>query len=403
MAIELIVPAVGESITEVQIGEWLKAPGEFIKADEPVVEVESDKATVEIFAPVSGSISEIRKQTGETAQVGEIIGIMEAGEAAAVTAESTQSPTAEAQSNGADSDDETAVMPAARRILAEAGVLASQVSGTGSGGRISKEDAVRHVEQANAAPPASTPVPVATIRIESPSGPREEEIVPMSPMRKRIAEALVAAQQNAALLTTFNEVDLSAVKALRAEYKEEYQKKYGVKLGFMSFFVKASIEALKEFPRVNSEIRGTDIVYKNYYDIGIAVGGGKGLVVPNLRNAERMSFAEIELAIGDLGKRAAKNKIGLDELKGGTFTISNGGIYGSMLSTPIVNAPQSAILGMHNIEDRAVVRDGEIVIRPMMFLALSYDHRVVDGREAVSFLVRIKQCLENPARILLEV
>lgn len=398
MAIELVVPAVGESITEVQIGEWLKAPGEYVNADEPLVEVESDKATVEVFSPVGGVITEVRKATGETAKVGEVIGVMEAQEAPANAEAAETVPAgngAEAIGNGAEA---AAVMPAAQRVLAEAGVSSEGVAGTGPGGRVLKEDAVRHIE--NAAAPSSPPAQKAATPAV---GNRHEETVAMTPMRKRIAQVLVSAQQNAALLTTFNEVDMSAVMALRSQFKEEYVKKHGIKLGFMSFFVKAVVEGLKEFPRVNSEIRGTDVIYKNYYDIGIAVGGGKGLVVPVIRNAESLSFAEIELTISDFGQRAAKNKIGLDELKGGTFTITNGGIYGSMLSTPIINPPQSGILGMHNIEQRAVVRDGEIVARPMMYLALSYDHRIVDGREAVTFLVRIKECLENPARILLEV
>ncbi len=427
MAFELKVPNVGESITEVQIGNWLKQPGEYVERDEPVVEIESDKATVEVFAPVSGVISEVLKQTGEAANVGDVIGQMEeqaaaeGGESpkkekepARAKAEAKAKPVAvEAAEASAEEEaaDETkqapkekakeparakfapTALPAAKRLAAERGVDTSKVKGSGRGGRVLKEDVDRHTEEA----PAESETEAVS------SNGREEDVVPMSPMRKRIAHQLVTAQQNAALLTTFNEIDMSRIVALRGQYKQAYLDKYDIKLGFMSFFVKACIEGLREFPQVNAEVRGTDIVYRNYYDIGIAVGSGKGLVVPVLRNAERMSFAEIEKRIDDFGKRAQANKITLDELKGGTFTISNGGIYGSMLSTPIVNPPQSAILGMHAIQERAVVRDGQIVIRPMMFVALSYDHRIIDGREAVTFLVRVKSCLEEPSRILLEI
>jgi 2-oxoglutarate dehydrogenase E2 component (dihydrolipoamide succinyltransferase) len=293
-------------------------------------------------------------------------------------------------------------MPAAQRALATSGVEAKDVQATGPGNRMLKED----VQRAAAAPKSATAVPSAAgggRAGNATGGNREEEIVPMTPMRKRIAERLVEAQNTAALLTTFNEIDMGAVMALRTEFKDEFQKKHGAKLGFMSFFVKASIEALKLIPQVNAEIRDGSFVFKNYYDIGVAVGGGKGLVVPILRNAERMSFAEVEAAIADFGTRAQANKLTLDELQGGTFTISNGGIYGSLLSTPILNPPQSGILGLHAIQERPVARDGTVVIRPMMYVALTYDHRVVDGREAVTFLKRIKECLENPARMLLEI
>lgn len=402
MAIQLTIPPVGESISEVQIGQWFKQPGEYAEKDEVIVEIESDKATVEISAPESGVVTQALKKSGEPAKVGDVIGYLEPGPAPEGAAKKTAQPAAAA------SGDSPRVMPAARRILEQAGVLTSQVEATGPGGRVLKEDAEKHVHakerSAEPAPVAKTASTVAAEKSTSAAnGFRAEEAVPMSPMRKRIAQHLVEAQQNAALLTTFNEIDMSEVMRLRGEHKEAYQAKHGVKLGFMSFFVKAVIEALRAVPNVNAEVRGTDIVHKNYYDIGIAVGGGKGLVVPVLRNAERMSFAEIESAIADFGERARKNKIALEELQGGTFTITNGGIYGSMMSTPIINPPQSGILGMHAIQERAVVRGGQIVARPMMYVALTYDHRVVDGREAVTFLVRVKECVEQPSRILLEV
>ncbi|MCH7959268.1 MAG: 2-oxoglutarate dehydrogenase complex dihydrolipoyllysine-residue succinyltransferase [Candidatus Hydrogenedentes bacterium] len=400
MAIELVVPEVGESITDVEIGEWLKAPGDYVERDEPIVEIESDKATVEVFAPVSGRVTEVLKKTGETAAVGELIGYMEEAEipapqpagAGVQVAKVVGLESATEEPKPAPPAESGRVMPAAQRLLAQKGLSAESVTSTGPGGRLLKEDVQRHLESA----PASSPPATASLA-------REEEVVRMTPMRRKISEILVNAQQTAALLTTFNEADLSAVMELRNRYKETYRKKYGIKLGFMSFFVKAAIDALKEIPQVNAEVRGTDIVYKNYFDIGIAVSGKKGLVVPILRNAERMSFAEIEMAISDFGARAQSNKITLEELKGGTFTISNGGTFGSLLSTPIVNPPQSGILGMHAIQQRPVVVDGQIVARPMMYLALTYDHRIVDGREAVTFLVRIKECIEDPSRILLEI
>ena len=293
-------------------------------------------------------------------------------------------------------------MPAARRILAERGLKPEEVPATGPGGRLLKEDALSYLERVEESK-AEQPTGEKKTLTSPASDVREEEVVPMSPLRRRIAERLVEAQQTAALLTTFNEIDMTAVMALRRQYRESFEKKYSIKLGFMSFFVKASIEALKLIPQVNAEVRGTDIVYRNYYDIGIAIGGGRGLVVPVLRHAERMSFAEIERAIDDFARRAETNKLNLDELRGGTFTITNGGIYGSLLSTPIINPPQSGILGMHAIQERPVVREGQIVIRPMMYVALTYDHRIVDGREAVTFLRHIKGLLEDPARILLEV
>ncbi|MDK1022237.1 MAG: 2-oxoglutarate dehydrogenase complex dihydrolipoyllysine-residue succinyltransferase [Candidatus Hydrogenedentes bacterium] len=409
MAIELVVPTVGESITEVEIGSWLKTTGDYVEKDEAIVEIESDKATLEVYAPVAGTLGEIVKRTGETAVVGELIAYFEEGGAPAVKAEAAaEAPGDIEEIAAAASVAVTAtaapaaapmgplrVMPSARRVLAEKGLRAVEVQASGPGGRLLKEDVLR-AEKPAAIPPAGAEIPGG-------DGQRQEESVRMTPFRRRVAQQLVSAQQTAALLTTFNEADMTAIIELRKEYKDDYERKYEVRLGFMSFFVKAAIEALKALPAANAEVRGEDIVYKNYYDIGIAVSGKKGLAVPVLRNAERMSFAEIERAIGDMGRRARDGKIGVEELRGGTFTISNGGIFGSLMSTPIINPPQSAILGMHKIQQRPVVRDGEIVARPMMYLALTYDHRIIDGREAVGFLVRIKECIEDPSRILLEI
>jgi 2-oxoglutarate dehydrogenase E2 component (dihydrolipoamide succinyltransferase) len=423
MPIELKVPEVGESITEVQIGPWKKQEGDTVRLDETVVEIESDKATVELPAPAAGTITRILKAAGEQATVGEVIGLMEEAGVAAGTAASppasepvvdvrrsesrtvigsvqpagtsTQPPEAKAPQR---------VMPAAARVLGEAGVPAEGVPGTGPGGRVTKQDAISAtVAQQSASVPAparATPVPSA---VPSLAGGREERPVLMSPIRRRIAERLVEAQHEAALLTTFNEVDMSAVMALRGRYKDAFLKRHGVKLGFMSFFVKAAVEALREIPQVNAEFREPHIVYRDYCDIGIAVGGGKGLVVPVIRNAEMLGFSEIESTIADFAVRAADNKIKLEELQGGTFTISNGGVYGSLLSTPIINPPQSGILGLHAIQERPVAYEGQVVIRPMMYMALSYDHRLVDGREAVTFLKRIKETMEDPSRLLLEV
>lgn len=413
MSVELRVPAVGESITEVQIGTWLKHEGDYVDEGQAVVEIESEKATIELPAPTSGTLTKIIKKQGEKALVDDVVGEMEAGEKpAAATADAakttrrktTKEEPAPALDDLESGDEQVIAMPAAQRVLAQTGVKAKDVTGTGLGGRVLKEDAVRHVEEKSATPPPPTVSPTL-VQASRPAGDDDihEEIVPMSPMRKTIAQRLVQVQQTAALLTTFNEIDMSAVMALRTTHNEEYQKKYGIKLGFMSFFVKASVDALKQYPAVNAEVRGDSIVYKNHYDIGVAVGGGKGLVVPVLRHADRMSFAEVEKTIADFAERAKMNRLSMDELSGGTFTISNGGIYGSMLSTPIVNPPQSGILGMHAIQDRPVARDGQVVIRPMMYIALTYDHRIVDGREAVSFLKRVKDCIENPTRILIEV
>ena len=419
MAIELKIPEVGESITEVEIGEWLKKQGESVSKDEAVVTLESEKATVELPAPEAGTITQVLKRKGEVAKVGEVIAYMEKdgagttakGPAAAGAKATTAKPAAEKKREREKSEPErpapekleTRVMPAAERALAERGLRPGDVEATGPGGRLLKEDVERRdqPQPAPAEPKASTSQ--APDFEKAPLDGREEEIVPMSRLRRTVAERLVAAQHAAALLTTFNEIDMSQVAGLRKEYGEAFQQKHEVKLGFMSFFVKACIDALKQFPALNAEIRGTDVVYHNYFDIGIAIGSGRGLVVPVLRNAERMSFAEIEKAIGDFGQRAKENKLKVDELQGGTFTISNGGVYGSLLSTPIVNPPQSGVLGMHAIQERPVARDGNVVIRPMMYVALTYDHRLVDGREAVSFLKRIKEAIESPARMLMEV
>ena len=434
MAVELRVPEVGESITEVQIGSWFKKEGDPIERDEPLVEIESDKATLELPAPVSGTLSKVLKKKGETAKVGDLIA--EIGEGApksgakstgakapattgarATTSASAPSPAAAPAISRAAATApptpvgaraaETRVMPSAQRVLAENDLAVADVAPSGPGGRVLKEDVLDRLASRPA--PAAGGAP-AVARGPAPPRPpapvpepaeRVEEAVPMSPIRLRIAERLKEAQNTAALLTTFNEIDMSQVITLREELREAFQERFGVKLGFMSFFVKASIDALMQFPQVNAEVRGKEIVYRNYYDIGIAVGGGKGLVVPVLRNAERMSFAEIEIAIADFAGRARENKLSLDELKGGTFTISNGGVYGSLLSTPIINPPQSGILGLHAIQKRPVVVNDEIVIRPMMYVAVTYDHRVIDGRESVAFLKHIRELVEHPTRMLL--
>ena len=430
MAIELKVPEVGESIAEVMIGAWKKGEGDAVAIDDAIVEIESDKATVELPAPAGGTITKVLKQSGETAVVGEVIGYLEpAGAAAAAASPAAPPPSAPVSPAGpapvvdvrrsegrtvigsVQPASEQRVMPAAARVLGEAGLPAAAVSGTGPGGRVTKQDATAAVSAAGSAQP---PSPVAVPAPRPPAAPsaaaalpavgsREERFQLISPIRRRIAERLVEAQQQAALLTTFNEVDMSAVMGLRKKFKDVFFERYGVKLGFMSFFVRAAVEALRAVPQVNAEYRDPHIVYRDYYDIGIAVGGGKGLVVPVLRNAEAMSFAQVEMAIGDFARRAGENKLKLEELQGGTFTISNGGVYGSMMSTPIINPPQSGILGLHAIQDRPMAVNGQVVIRPMMYLALTYDHRLVDGREAVTFLKRIKDTIEDPSRLMLEV
>lgn len=405
MAVELKVPSVGESISEVFIGTWLKKPGDSVQRDEPVVEIETDKAALEIPSPVTGTLLSTSVAVGDAANVGDVIALIEEGAAAEAPAgTAAEAPAAEpAEPAGAASAHTpaapapapaagTRVMPAAAKALAEQQLSAADVQATGPGGRLLKEDVQRH-----AAAIATEPEAAAA------QGERLEEVVPMSRMRRVIARRLVESQQNAAILTTFNEVDMSGVMNLRKQYQPEFEKRYGVRLGFMSFFVKAAIEALRQYPAVNAEIRGDDVVYKNYYDIGVAVSTERGLLVPVVRNAERLSFAQIEQAIGDFGRRAQENRILPDELQGGTFTISNGGVFGSLLSTPIINPPQTGVLGMHTIQQRPVAIDGKVEIRPMMYLALSYDHRLIDGREAVSFLKHIADAVANPARILLEI
>ncbi|QDT33155.1 2-oxoglutarate dehydrogenase complex dihydrolipoyllysine-residue succinyltransferase [Thalassoglobus polymorphus] len=395
MAIEIRVPSVGESISEVFIGEWYVKEGEWVDVDQNLVGLETDKATFDVPSPEAGVIDSIKIEAGSTAEIGDVIATLNpgpnpngdsAGGQSTSKAESTTTSKESASQQSAQSATTGGhVMPSAARVAAESHVDPKSVGGTGPGGRVLKEDVLNHVGGTDGG-----------------SG-REERRVPMSPMRQTIARRLVSAQKDAALLTTFNECDMSAVKKLRAEYQDQFVKKYDIKLGFMSFFVKAVIGALNEFPAIGAQVEGTDLVYRNYCDVGVAIGAGKGLIVPVIRNAERLSFAEVELTIADFAKRARNNKITLEELEGGTFTITNGGVYGSLLSTPIVNPPQSGVLGMHGIFDRPVAVDGEVVIRPMMYIALTYDHRVVDGREAVSFLVRIKEAIEDPTRLLLEV
>jgi 2-oxoglutarate dehydrogenase E2 component (dihydrolipoamide succinyltransferase) len=413
MTIELKVPAVGESITEVEIGDWLKQEGAAVAKDAPLAVIETEKATVELPAPADGTLSKILKKTGETAKVGEIVGLLEVGKAEPAAAAKpaptpAPAPQPEKASAPAPAPARPRATPLAEKVLAEHGLRAGEVKATGPGGRVSKEDVLRHVDQP---PKKDAPTPPdraiggenGNSAAPAESSAREEKIVRMSLLRRTIAKRLVEAQHTAALLTTFNEVDMSAIFALRQQYQEAFQKKYGVKLGFMSFFVKAVIDALKQIPQLNAEIRGTDIAYRNYHDIGVAVSTDRGLVVPVLRDADRMSFAEVEQAIGDFAQRARDGKLKPEELEGGTFTITNGGVFGSLLSTPLVNPPQSGILGMHSIQERPIALSGQVVIRPMMYVALSYDHRIVDGREAVLFLRRVKDAVESPARMLLEV
>ena len=394
MATEIKVPTLGESLSEATVANWLKAVGDTVAKDEPLIELETDKVTIEVNAPAAGTLSEIRAATGAEVEVGAILGVIAEGAAGAKPAAAAK-PVAAAKAAPAPAPapaaapakkSEPVMAPSAAKIAAETKIDPASVAGTGKDGRITKGDMLA----------ASVQIPSRV------AGPREER-VKMSRLRSRIAERLKEAQNTAAMLTTFNEVDMSAVMDARTKYRDSFEKAHGVRLGFMSFFVKAAMVALRDFPAVNAEIDGNEIVYKNHYDIGVAVGTENGLVVPVLRDADQMGFADIEKKIADFGKRARDGKLTLDEMTGGTFTITNGGIYGSMLSTPILNAPQSGILGMHNIVQRPVVlKDGKIEARPIMYVALSYDHRIVDGREAVSFLVRIKDCIEDPQRILFD-
>lgn len=390
MTVEIKVPSVGESVTEVTIDSWLKKEGEAIERDKTVAVLESEKATVELPAEASGTLTKILKKSGDTAQVGETIAIIDTEakptvSTTQVAASKEEKPVEPPKPKTVPPEIPTPPPPAPK---AEAVVAPSPIEKPKP-----QPEGNRVTEKAVAPRTAAGPVEASA----------DEEVVPMTRLRRTLARRLVEAQQTAAMLTTFNELDMSSVMALRKEHGEAFLQKYNVKLGFMSFFVKASVDALKLVPQVNAEIRGDDIVYKNHYDIAVAIGGGKGLVVPVLRNAERMSFAEVEMAIGELAKRAKENKLKPEELQGGTFTISNGGIYGSMLSTPILNPPQSGILGMHAIQERPVAREGQVVIRPMMYIALTYDHRIVDGREAVTFLKRLKEAIEAPTRMLIEI
>ena len=407
MAKEIRVPALGESVTEATIAKWFRQAGDAVKADEPLVELETDKVTVEVPAPASGKLSSIDAQPGTTVNVGALLGLIEegaAGAAAAAPAKAAEAPKKSEPAPAAKA--EQPLSPAVRKMVEENKVDTASVTGTGKDGRLTKGDVIAHLEKpavTEAKPlviPAA-PAPAARAPSPQPDAAREER-VRMSRLRLTIARRLKDAQNTAAMLTTFNEVDMTATMALRNQYKELFEKKHGVKLGFMSFFVKACIQALKEIPAVNAEIDGDDIVYKNYYHVGVAVGTEKGLVVPVLRDADMLSFAGVEKTIAEFGKRARDGQLQIAEMQGGTFTISNGGVYGSLMSTPILNAPQSGILGMHKIQERPVALNGQVVIRPMMYLALSYDHRIVDGKEAVTFLVRVKENLEDPQRTILD-
>jgi 2-oxoglutarate dehydrogenase E2 component (dihydrolipoamide succinyltransferase) len=395
--IEVKVPAMGESISEGTISRWFKKEGEAVKADEALYEIETDKVTQEIYAPSAGVVKKIQKAEGTNAAVGEVVAVIDSSGVATAAAAPSAAPASTASTQEKAQPMAGTVPPAAKKIATENNVDTSTIQGTGKHGQVTKGDVL--AAGSKPATPAAAPAPVAPTR-----KPGERETVqPMSRLRRVIAERLVSAQQTAAILTTFNEVDMKPAMDLRTKHNDDFQKKYGVKIGFMSLFTKAVVSALKEVPAINAEIRGTDLVYKNYYDIGVAVGGPKGLVVPIVRNADQLNFAEIELEISRLAGRVKEGSITVPEMEGGTFTISNGGIYGSMMSTPILNPPQSGILGMHNIVKRAMVVDDKIEIRPMMYIALSYDHRIVDGKEAVTFLVKVKQAIEDPMRMLLGV
>jgi 2-oxoglutarate dehydrogenase E2 component (dihydrolipoamide succinyltransferase) len=432
MAVDIKIPAVGESITEGTLSRWLKKDGDFVRADEPVFELETDKATGEIAAPADGKLV-ITVPEGQTVAIGAVVGRIEEGAAPAkrdgtgkpapAAAEPKERPDQRAKAappaKGRDEDSKpakperpaaaeapVAVSPAARHIAEDAGIDVRQLTGSGRGGRIIKEDVLAHLEQQHAEAPAEEAEPKVERPPEPAPPPKEtsrETRQRMSAIRQRIAERLVASQKATATLTTFNEADLSAVIALRTQYKDRFRDRYGVGLGFMSFFVKAAVEALRAFPVVNARIDGTDVVSQHFYDIGVAVSTDKGLMVPVLRDAARLSFVDVEKRLAELAQKAREGKIAVTDLQGGTFTITNGGVFGSLLSTPVLNPPQSAILGMHAIQKRPVAAGDQVVIRPMMYLALSYDHRLIDGREAVQFLVRVKECIENPERLLLEI
>jgi 2-oxoglutarate dehydrogenase E2 component (dihydrolipoamide succinyltransferase) len=422
MSTEIRVPTLGESVTEAEVIQWFKQAGDSVAVDEPLVELETDKVTIELPSPAAGVLAEITVETGETVEVDALLGMIGDGDGAVVKAkpaaakeEVKAAPKAEpapvpaAAPVAASKGEDEALSPAVKKLIDENGLDPSMISGSGKGGRIVKGDVLAVLEAKGAAAPASAPaapiaVPAAAKPASAPAANQDarEERVRMTRLRRTIASRLKEAQNSAAMLTTFNEVDMGAVMAARSQYKELFEKKHGVRLGFMSFFVKACIMALRDIPAVNAEIDGDELVYKNFYNIGVAVGTEKGLVVPVLKDAQEMSLAGVEKAINAYGKAARDGDLKIDDLQGGTFTISNGGVYGSLMSTPILNAPQSGILGMHKIQERPMVVNGEIQIRPMMYLALSYDHRIVDGKEAVTFLVRVKECLEDPQRLLLD-
>ncbi|MGI9482050.1 MAG: 2-oxoglutarate dehydrogenase complex dihydrolipoyllysine-residue succinyltransferase [Hyphomicrobiales bacterium] len=398
MTTEIRVPTLGESVTEATISQWFKQKGEAVSADEPLVELETDKVTIEVPAPASGVIDSIDVADGETVEVGALLGSISEGEGKPAP-KPAEKATAPAPAPAVDGDGGMPPSPSAARMMAEKGVSADQVEGSGKRGQILKGDVIETLEKGPAEQPQPVSVPRGPVAVEDEA---REERVKMTRLRQTIARRLKDAQNSAAILTTFNEVDMTAIMALRVEYKELFEKKHGVKLGFMGFFVKAVIAALEDVPAVNAEIDGTDIVYKNFYHIGVAVGTEKGLVVPVVRDAQKLSLAGVEKEIGNLGRKARDGDLKIEEMMGGTFTISNGGVYGSLMSTPILNAPQSGILGMHKIQERPMVVNGEIVVRPMMYLALSYDHRIVDGKEAVTFLVRVKEAIEDPQRLVLD-
>ena len=407
MLVEVKVPQLSESVAEATLVTWHKKPGEYVERDENLIDIETDKVVLELPAPASGVLAKIVKTDGGTVISNEVIAAIDTEAKAAISKAATPAPKQDAapkpaapatQAAPASQADAATALPAARRMMAEQGLNPADIAGTGRGGRVTKGDVVTHLEAKPTAPATVETLNVTSMRISG----RPEQRVPMSRLRARIAERLVQSQSTAAILTTFNEVNMQPVMELRNKYKEKFEKEHGVKLGFMSFFVKAAVAALKKFPLVNASIDGNDIIYHGYYDIGIAVGSPRGLVVPIIRDADRLSFSDIEKSIADFGARAQDGKLTIEELSGGTFSISNGGVFGSMLSTPIINPPQSAILGVHATKERPVVENGQIVIRPMNYLALSYDHRIIDGREAVLSLVAMKDALEDPARLLLE-
>ena len=405
MATEIKVPTLGESITEATIGEWLKKPGDPVKADEPVASLETDKVSVEVPSPVAGVMGQYAAQVGDTVQVGAVIGSVDEGGAAAAP---TPAPAPAAAPAPAHAQEEPAgdltLSPSVRRMVLEHGIDPTQIKGTGKDGRLTKEDVQQAIDSAQAKPaPAPAPAPAPSpAPAPAQAGARREERVRMTRLRQTIATRLKEAQNTAAMLTTFNDVDMTAVMEARAKYKDLFEKKHGVRLGFMGFFVKAAVQALRDIPAVNGSIEGDEIVYRDYVDVSVAVSAPNGLVVPVVRDAQDLSVAGIEKQIADFGKRAKDGTLKMEEMRGGTFTISNGGVFGSLLSTPIINPPQSAVLGLHRIEERPVVRDGQIVIRPMMYLALSYDHRLIDGREAFTFLVALKNAIEDPTRLLID-